>query len=404
METGLVIGGHYLLQRLIKQGQFSTVYWGVDQLFQRNVAVKSVPAAQIPEYRAAVRMTAQFSYPNIIGLYDLVAKPDRLYLIQEYVEGDDFAALMRMQPQPHEVADIGRQICLGLLYASSSSRQICHGDLTPNAIIRDQRGLVRINNFALPSDTAYFTAWNRLGGEGIAVTDRDLPWGVMSEGRRADDTRAVGLLLYQLLTSRAPGTTSVEPPADGRLRFPRSIPPELCELIARTIIRQHPQHIDRVDMLYDELKTLTENLESAAPVLVSNSAGAQPQQADVPNAGLFAQRASGKLGNVLPGRQPGAGLAAYRNENSGKLAAVEAEPVNTAMTVADSPAPIKPVTARQVVYPPRTDATPPLQGGISPHINARQSSPLLWLLVLGLIVFSVCFVVGFFAGTTFFPH
>ncbi len=118
METGLVIGGHYLLQRLIKQGQFCTVYWGIDQLFQRNVAVKSVPAAQIPEYRAAVRMTAQFSYPNIVDLYDLVAKPDRLYLIQEYVEGDDFAALMQMQPQAHEVADIGRQICLGLLYAS----------------------------------------------------------------------------------------------------------------------------------------------------------------------------------------------------------------------------------------------------------------------------------------------
>ncbi len=226
----------------------------------------------------------------------------------------------------------------------------------------------------------------------------------MSEGRRADDTRAVGLLLYQLLTSRAPGTTSVEPPADGRLRFPRNIPAELCEVIARTIIRQHPHHINKVDELYNELKTLTENLEPAAPVLVSNPADAQPQRADVSNAGPFPQRVSGKLGNALPGGQPGAGLSAYRNENSGKLAAVEAEPVNTAMTVADSPAPIKPVTARQVVYPPHTSATPPLQGGVLPQTDARQRSPLLWLLVLGLIVFAVCFAIGFFAGNTFFPH
>jgi hypothetical protein len=397
VETGLVIGGHYLLQRLIKQGQFSTVYRGVDQLFQRNVAVKSVPAAQIPAYRAAVRLTAQFSYPNLIGLYDLVAKPDRLYLIQEYVEGDDFATLMQAQLQAHEVADIGRQLCLGLLYASSSSRRVCHGDVTPNAIIRDQRGLVRINNFALPSDTAYFTAWNTLGGEGVALADRDLPWGMFSEGRVADDTRAVGLLLYQLLTSRPPGTASVEPPADGRLRFPRNIPPELCELIARTVIRQHPQNINKVDVLYDELKILAGSLEAAAPALVSSPAAPQPQQADVARGGQFPPRASGKLSGVLPGGQPGSGLSAYRNENSGKLAALEMEPVNSSMTIADSPAPIKPVTERQAAYP-RADTTPPAQS------TPLQSSPLLWLIVIGLIVFGVCFAIGFFAGNTIFPH
>ncbi len=236
METGLVIGGHYLLQHLIKQGQFSTVYHGVDQLFQRNVAVKSVPADQLPAYRAAVRMTSQFSYPNIIGLYDLVAKPDRLYLIQEYVEGDDFAALMQAPLLAHEVTDIGRQVCLALLYASSPTRRVCHGDLTPVAILRDHRGLIRVSNFGLPSDIAYFSAWNNLGGGGVVLADRDLPWGAVSEGRQADDVRATGLLLYQLLTSHAPASTTVEPPADGRLRFPRSVPPELCELIARTVI------------------------------------------------------------------------------------------------------------------------------------------------------------------------
>jgi len=397
VETGLVIGGHYLLQRLIKQGQFSTVYRGVDQLFQRNVAVKSVPAAQIPAYRAAVRLTAQFSYPNLIGLYDLVAKPDRFYLIQEYVEGDDFATLIQAQLQAHEVADIGRQLCLGLLYASSSSRRVSHGDLTPNAIIRDQRGLVRINNFALPSDTAYFTAWNMLGGEGDALADKDLPWGMFSEGRLADDTRAIGLLLYQLLTSRTPGTASVEPPADGRLRFPRSIPPELCELIARTVIRQHPQYINKVDVLYDELKTLTESLEVAAPALVSSPVPSQFQQADVARGGQFPPRASGKLSGILPGGQPGIGLSAYRNENSGKLAALEMEPANSAMTIADSPAAFKPLTERQAGYP-RTDATPPAQ------TSPMQRSPLLWLIVIGLVVFGVCFAIGFFAGNTIFPH
>src|SRR5437588_12241693 len=78
VEIGLVIGGHYLLQRLIKQGEYCTIYQGLDQLFQRSVAVKAVPADQMSIYRAAVRMTSQISYPDIFGLYDLLATPAQL--------------------------------------------------------------------------------------------------------------------------------------------------------------------------------------------------------------------------------------------------------------------------------------------------------------------------------------
>jgi eukaryotic-like serine/threonine-protein kinase len=401
VETGLVIGGHYLLQHLIKQGQFSTVYQGVDQLFQRNVAVKSVPAAQIPAYRAAVRMTSQFSYPNIIGLYDLVAKPDRLYLIQEYVEGEDFAALLQAPLLAHEVTDIGRQVCQAVLYAGSLSRGVCHGDLTTGAIIRDRRGLIRLGNFALPSDIAYFTAWNKLGGEGAVLADRELPWGVPSEGRQSDDVRATGLLLYQLLTSRAPSATTVEPPADGLLRFPRNVPPELCELIARTVIRQHPQRITRMEALYDELKTLTEALEARAPILVSSPA--VPRPPDVARGGQVQSPAPETPGNLLPAGQAGSRLAAYRSENSGKLAAMEMEPVNSALTIADATAtPLMPLASRQAVYP-GLEVTPPQSASYSQAASPRRS-PLLWLLVLGLVVFALCFAIGFFAGGAIFPR
>jgi serine/threonine protein kinase len=399
VETGLVIGGHYLLQHLIKQGQFSTVYQGVDQLFQRSVAVKSVPADQIPTYRAAVRMTSQFSYPNIIGLYDLVAKPDRLYLIQEYVEGEDFAALLQAPLMAHEVADIGRQVCLAILYAGASSRGVCHGDLTPSAILRDRRGLIRVGNFALPSDIAYFTAWNNLGGEGEVLADTELAWGVPSEGRQADDVRASGLLLYQLLTSRAPAATTVVPPADGRLRFPRNVPAELCELIARAVIRQHPQRITRVEALYNELKTLTETLEARTPVLLGSPP--VPRQADVARGGQSPKPAPNSAGNVLPAGQPGSRLAAYRSENSGKLAAMEMEPVNSAMTLADA-APLNPLASRQAAYP-GPEITPPLPAS-SFQAASQRRSPLIWLLVLGVVVFALCFAIGYFAGGAIFPH
>ena len=213
----------YQLQRVLTQGQVCTIYLAFDQVLQRAVTVKIIPAEYIAVYKASIRLTAQFSHANIIGTYDFIQEPDVLYLVQEYVDGDNFGNLLQTQLSPHAVADFGVQLCQALLYAGGSTRGVCHGDITPSAIIRDRRGLVRINDFALPTDVQYFASWSLVGGNGNAVSDTELPWGTMSDGRRADDTRAVGLLLYQLLSGRPSGATSVEPPMDGRLRFLRNV-------------------------------------------------------------------------------------------------------------------------------------------------------------------------------------
>ncbi len=394
METGLVIGGHYLLQRLIKQGPYSTVYQGVDQLFQRMVAVKAVSAAHIPAYRAAVRLTSQFSYPHIVVLYDLVIKADKLYIIQEYVEGDDFVALLQRPLQPYEIVVMGQQICSALIYASTSSRKVCHGDLTPSAILRDRSGRIRVNNFALPSDLTYFATWNVIGGdEGELLADKDLPWGVISPGRQADDTRAIGLLLYQLLTNHAPGATVVEPPPDGRLRFPRTVPAELCDLVARSVIRRHPQHIPSVEVLYKELKALTEVLQPAVPVLVSSQA--RPlQQAEAVRP--MPSPDPGMVGNLLPGEQLAGIPFAYRNDNKSQMAAMVPDELHTSLTVAETAVPMRPFSEP---HPMPAAYAPPER-----PLEKRQSSTMLWLLLIGLIIFALFFVVGFFAGHLFISH
>ena len=407
METGRVINRRYLLQRMIKQGQTCAVYQGVDQLLQRVVAVKTVPASYVLPYRAAIQMTSHFSHPNIIGLYDLVAEPGTLYIVQEYVEGDDFAALLQTQPGPYEVVDIGCQMCQALIYAGSSSHKICHGDLTPQAIMYDRSGLIRINNFALPSDLDYFESWSTVGGEGLAISDDELPWGQQSEGRQENDARAIGLLLYQLLTGRPAGASMVEPPADGRLRFLRSVPPELCETVARAVMRQHPQHFTSVEVLYTELKTLLEVLEPSIPVAAPAGASAtasaysgeevMPPQQFSPSAagtgmgagiGTGMGMGAGKLVSALPVRDtdhPGQGFSSYRPEPGLILPA--AEPAPAAPTVADIP--LKLVAARQAAY-------------AAPVVRSRRSRILL-LLLLCLIVFALFFVVGYFAGHWLLP-
>lgn len=390
METGRVIQRRYLLQRVVKQGQVCIVYQGFDQVLQRAVAVKAAPAEHVAVYRAAMRSTSQFAHPHIIGIYDLIIEPETLYIVQEYVDGDDFGTLLQTQLTPYQVADLGAQICRALIYTGSPSRKICHGDLTPSSVIYDRRGLVRLNNFALPSDLNYFTSWSIIGGEGRSVSDQNLPWGQLSEGRRADDTRAVGILLYQALTGRTPGATSVEPPADGRLRFQRSVPPELCNLVARTVISQHPQHITTADVLYAELKAMAEALEP--PVVVTT---ATPQLAEDavrlnPFAPMTGQLATPSLAreSVQTG-QTGLGISAYRQETSAPMASMElpaASPLAPGSpTVADIP--VKLATARQAAYPQRVTET-------AAPAARRLNLPVL--LGLGLLLFAIFFVVGYF--------
>jgi serine/threonine protein kinase len=364
VETGRVIHGRYLLQRLIKQTAFCCVYQGMDQRLQRAVAVKSVFPAHITEYRTALKMTASFSHQHILGLYDLVIEPEALYVVQEYVEGDTFETLLQAQLSPFEIAEAGWQICLALMYAGSSSRRVCHGDLTPSALMRERSGAFRINNFALPTNLAYFEKWSIVGGDGVALLETEMAWGQQSEKRKADDTRAVGLLLYQLLT----GTQ--EPQADGRLRFSRSTPPELCETLARAIVRQHPQNINTPEALYTQLKVLAEALEPAPePVVVEELPVRQ-----------FTPAGAGKMGALLPsrdGEHSGRSLSSY----SGQLPRVEVSPSDP--TIANVP------------FTPARPFAPPVPASVTPP---GKPSPLLIVLLLGLLAFGLFFAAGYFLG------
>jgi eukaryotic-like serine/threonine-protein kinase len=384
VETGRVINRRYLLQRLIKQGQVCAIYQGMDQVLQRVVAVKAVPAAHIPAYRAALKMTANFSHPNVVGTYDLIMEPETLYIVQEYIEGLDFSALLQTQLSFYDVADLGMQICQALMYADNTLHSLCHGDLTPTSILYDIYGLIRVNNFALPSDLRYFQKWSNMGGDGIVVSDAELPFGEQSEARRSDDTRAAGLLLYQLLSGRTSGAAFSEPPLDGHLRFQRNVPPDLCETVARAIVRQHPNHINTPEALYVELKTVSEMLPQVMPVVVPANSPAYQQREEPLVISQSPMPGGGKLATALPARdteRPGSSLSSYRSEQGARPAVEEITPASP--TVADVHRRL--VAARQAAYP-------------ASGVQRRGLSPAFMILLIGLIVFVLLFIVGYLAG------
>jgi serine/threonine protein kinase len=397
VNTGRVIQRRYLLEHVIERGAVCAIYQGFDHVLQRNVAVRVVPAEHIPAYRAAIRATSQFAHPNITVLFDVIAEPEALYIVEEYVQGDDFGAILRSNPTPYEVCDLGIQICQALIYAGTSSRKICHGDLTPTSIIRDHGGHIHINNFALPSDTQYFAAWSVVGSGGLVLSDPELPYGQISEGRRGDDTRAVGLLLYQLLSGRPADATQVEPPPDGRLRFQRNVPPELCELIARTIVRIHPQRILTPDILCAELKQISEALEavetSEPPAFPTEDIARLPQFAPAASSSsqLRSARQTGNLVSTLPARDLGFDARPKRTDDLSRT--IADVPFATAAPSAVGDMSMKFMAARQAAYSnlPHTEAAPVRK------INVPA------IIMIGLVLFAIFFGIGFLIARAIFP-
>lgn len=380
VETGRVIQRRYLLQRLVEQGQNCAVYHGFDQVLQRVVAVKVPYADHIPAYSTAIRTTSSFTHPNIVGIYDLIVEPEHLYIVQEYVDGDNFQTLLQAQLSPSQVVDFGIQVCQALLYASSPARKSCHGDLTPAAIMRNRRGLVRVNNFALPSDMNYFASWNQLGGGDSVVSDQLLPWGQMSAGRSADDTRALGLLMYQLLASHSSSIPLGTPPGDGRMRFMRNVPPEVCEVVARAVIRQHPQYIASPEALLAELRILEKAFEPVAPVGMGATSVRQLEDAAL-------KQPSTLPGGKLVASLPGHGSSYEAMQQGGPVAAYPAEagiPFDAATPAAATTANISPDLAisQQAMY----SRVPEDRSG---KVN------LSVLILAGLIFFVLFFVIGF---------
>jgi serine/threonine protein kinase len=391
VNTGRIIQRRYQLHHVIEQGIVCAIYQGYDEVLHRNVVIKIVPTEHIPAYRAAIRATRQFAHPNITCLFDLVVEPDALYIVQEQIKGDNFGTLLRSNLTPLEVTELGMQICRALIYTGTPAHKICHGDLTPSSIIRSPDGHVYVNNFALPSDIQYFTAWSVVGGGGFVLSDPELPYGQMTEGRRSDDTRAVGLLLYQLLAGRPADATKVEPPGDGRLRFQRIAPPELCDVIARAIVRMHPQRIATAESLYTELKNVAEALEAmqVAEVAAFPHEDVPPLQQFSPVQAPFPQPRpavqTGQLVSTLPSRDP----ALIQREDASRTTADA--PLLAAMPSPVSNMSMKLAATRQAAY-----ASLPQTAASSRRVNVTA------IIMIGLVLFAVFFGIGFYIAHAIF--
>ena len=206
----------YSIIEEVGSGGFGSVYKAKDTLNEdRLVAIKEVSLAGLPararleatgSFKREASLLAQLSHPSLPRLYDHVQRPERWYLVMDFIVGETLDAYQSRAPRQRlllsETLDIGIQLCTVLHYLHSQQPPIIFRDLKPTNIIRGPTGKIYLIDFGIaryfkfgqPKDTM------ALGSPGYAAPEQ---YGKAQTTPRAD-IYSLGAVLHQLLTTRDP--------------------------------------------------------------------------------------------------------------------------------------------------------------------------------------------------------
>jgi len=192
------------------RGGMATVYHAYDPSFERDVAIKVLPAAFLhdPQFRTRfereAKMIALLEHPAIVPVYDFGEQDEQPYIVMRYMAGGSLADhLMKGAVPLDETARIIARLAPAL--DAAHARGIIHRDLKPGNVLFDQYGNAFLSDFGIARLTQ--SAATTITGEAIVGTPAYMsPEQV--QGTKAIDGRAdiyaMGVLIYQMLTGQAP--------------------------------------------------------------------------------------------------------------------------------------------------------------------------------------------------------
>ncbi|MFF7211555.1 serine/threonine-protein kinase [Streptomyces sp. NPDC008238] len=209
---GRLVVGRYRLGEPIGQGGMGRVWRAVDEVLDRQVAVKEMRLddreaedARVRRERSLreARATARIDHPNVVRIYDVVQEAERLWIVMELVDCRSLEQVL-VQDGPVDVAEAVR-IGTGLARALREVHAVgvLHRDIKPGNVLIDTRGRVVLTDFgiaAIQDATALTMAGMLVGSPDYMAPER-------VEGRRQgppSDLWSLGATLCAALAGASP--------------------------------------------------------------------------------------------------------------------------------------------------------------------------------------------------------
>ena len=209
LVPGLQLGGRYLLQERIAAGGMADVWRGLDDVLQREVALKVMRADPDNEEIFAARFhdealhSAALMHTNITTVFDYGEDDHLSFLVMELVPGLPLSAIIREQGalDPDSVRSIMGQAALALGVAHEA--RVVHRDVKPANILVRPDGVVKLTDFGIAR--ALDAIGHTRVGEMLGTPDYISPEQAMGEqATGASDLYSLGVVAHEMLSGQRP--------------------------------------------------------------------------------------------------------------------------------------------------------------------------------------------------------
>jgi serine/threonine protein kinase len=199
-EQSPLLADRYRLTERIGSGGMGVVWAAVDELLNRDVAVKEVLPAHRERIEREARVAARVSHPHVVTVYDLIYDEDRPWLVMQLVRSRPLSAVVRDEGPlpPRQVAAIGRQVLAGL--AAVHEQGILHCDIKPGNVLLDERNDAHLTDFGIAADTGTESSGTLFGAPAYIAPERARGLHIGP----ASDLWSLGATLYAAVEGKAP--------------------------------------------------------------------------------------------------------------------------------------------------------------------------------------------------------
>jgi serine/threonine protein kinase/Tfp pilus assembly protein PilF len=205
--------GPYEILSLLGKGGMGEVYKARDTRLQRVVALKILPAENVPDADRGARLllearaASRLNHPNIVTIHDIAEERGIFFIAMEYVAGTPLDQTISGSGLPlKDALKYAAEIADAL--AAAHSAGIIHRDLKPANIVISEDGRVKLLDFglaklsepAVPASEAETATLRTFSGAIVGTAAYMSP--EQAEGRDLDarsDIFSFGLVLYEML-------------------------------------------------------------------------------------------------------------------------------------------------------------------------------------------------------------
>ncbi len=203
---GTTVGNYRILER-IGDGGMGTVYRGLDEMLDREVALKVMrpdlarQAALSERFRQEAVALARLSHPNIAAVFGLERSGSDAVLVMEFIRGETLESIVQRSGRLAWPRALELAAAVADALDHAHDKGVVHRDIKPANIMLTRDGVVKVMDFGI----ARILGRSRQTRVGAAVGTPMYMSPEQLRGEEVDgrsDLYSLGAVVYELITGR----------------------------------------------------------------------------------------------------------------------------------------------------------------------------------------------------------